>query len=431
MTDEGLLPDGQQDEGYRIGTLLLTPAAWVHRRVEHLSFRPDGTAERHVSVDFDAPLHLLSPPKFVPLAFLDKELLVDFDLRGEGGESIPLATREQNATVALAVLGALAETILGKALSNGDLNRLGELAWRTSPRDSAELRETLRGSGSDFPQLFQDDVFAEFTRVFSTRFLLLTPYTGWEERRVVKFSYVEGLGSWGTQSAGLWLARIPGSLSWRPLEFEFEVGGFGRGFPHHLELVAPAGLEIQRTEVTGPASSTRSPRSRTLTTRAHILFNQGVDLDSRTFVGLSLRPQRTGFLRGAFLSTLLVAAVMTLIALFPPEMGNSEPTSVLLALPGILALIVAGKGEHPLLSAMLLGLRSVVVGAAALVFGAAFQLSGGIDPLCLSQWPPTGLDGCGLRPTWTWGAVLGWLLFLITVPAMIAASDRPTEETDA
>lgn len=424
MVDNSILSQDQLDDGYRIGTLLLAASSWVNRRVEQLMFEPDGSVQRRVSVDFRSPLDVVStPPSWVPIAFLDKDLLLDFDLRDEAGASVPLATREENTTVGLSVLAALAESIQGQALSDVDLNQLGRLVWDTDPVKSMDRRAQLRGSGGDFRALFQDDTFSKFTRVLATRFLLLIPFTGWTGGRVVKFSYAEELGAWEESDPGLWLSRLPGSLAWQDLAFDFEFGGFGSGFPHHLEVVAPDGLEISRSEGIGPGEgSDARMRRRQIPPRAHFLFPGGVDLDSRAFVSLSFYPPRTGFLRSAFLATLLVAVVMSSLALYTPT-GN-QPTSVLLALPGILALVVAGKGEHPLLTAMLLGLRSVVVGSALLVFGAAFQLSGGIPPLCLTQLPLTQLEGCALRPTWAWGAVLAWLLFVVTLPSMVRAGNR-------
>jgi hypothetical protein len=81
--------------------LLTRQAAWRHRRVETISVLSHERVRRHVSVDFTVPaahreeIRLGECEWVVPLAYLAKRLLVNFDLGVEDEAAIPLLRSDE------------------------------------------------------------------------------------------------------------------------------------------------------------------------------------------------------------------------------------------------------------------------------------------------------------------------------------------------
>jgi hypothetical protein len=420
--DSEFLTADQLERGYQLATLLIDPASWIHRRVEYLSLLSDATVERRVSLDVDPSRTGFPRTPILPLALLDKRLLVGFSLRGEALESLPLATREENGLLSLAVLAALAETAVGQPPSNALLWDLGQLVVEPDSAAAVRLLMALRRSQALQP-LFADRDFATFAGIFATRFLLLTPHSGDPSRRIIKFAYVERLGSWEGMSSPA--ARIAGSLAWSPLRFVFLVRGFGEGVSHHLEAVSPSGLDVAHVDCSIPTRAGFRPiRVRRVETRSHVHVPSGLDFRDLGFLYVDLRPPRDDFLWGAVIATLLVTVMTAVVALNPLSEGaQREGISVLLVVPGLVALAVARPQEHALRARMLRGLRAIVAVSALLIFGYAFQLAIDLPSICLSPLKIEGWMGCRLRPTWWWGFAVACALFVSTLPALLFASD--------
>lgn len=103
--------------------------AWIKRRVEQICFMSHSAVRRQVSVDFRLHEDLFGRPTvewgdtklhYVPLALLDKQTFVNFDLRDEDDRALPLVTRRKNAAIGAAVLTALAKTSLVRRLLEED-----------------------------------------------------------------------------------------------------------------------------------------------------------------------------------------------------------------------------------------------------------------------------------------------------------------------
>lgn len=412
----------QWEIGYLLATLLLWPSTWVHRRVESLTFLSDLTVQHRISVDYElANVASAKTLPYVPLAFLVKQPLVRFDLRDAADAALPFATSKQNRLITLSTLAALAEMVLLQRPSASLLNDLQTFV--TAPDQDAGIESliSLRDKTPEARGVFGDSTFSSFARIFATRFPLLVPYPEKGARTITKFSYVEPIGTWNNPIGRPGIAGIPSSLAWAPLRFFFETGGSGADVSHHIEIETPTGLQVTDGEcAVRPSQSAEPCTRRRIDTRIHFHVAEGINYSSRGEISLDLRPPRSGFVRGAFLSTLLVAVIMTVLAIDPARSSASEGSvSVLLVVPGILALLVARQGEHPLLSAVLLGLRFVVATSALLIFGVAFQIGTELPPICLSHLPITKLVGCRIHPTWWWPAVTSWVLFGLTIPPLI------------
>src|SRR5882724_12296679 len=95
--------------------LVVTPGAWIERRVEDVAISSPRLVRRSVTVDLVLPsnqdelrvdLADGSSPLVLPLGLLKKEQLIDFDL-AEGSSSLMLVRSGLNAIVA----GAIPEVI--------------------------------------------------------------------------------------------------------------------------------------------------------------------------------------------------------------------------------------------------------------------------------------------------------------------------------
>lgn len=92
--------------------------SWVHRRLESIEILDDSSVHRRVSIDLEIPTRLIDPEDlpFVPLTFLNKEVLRNFDLRDHEGHPIPMLTKSENGQLAGDTLVAAAEAVLNRVL---------------------------------------------------------------------------------------------------------------------------------------------------------------------------------------------------------------------------------------------------------------------------------------------------------------------------
>jgi hypothetical protein len=96
----------------KIGRLMSEPREWVERRVEGITFVDDTTMRRYTSVHLVVPDFAERAPAdlpdvsltHVPLALIEKGLLVNLDVLDEGGRSLPVLTKRQNGRIAAEIL---------------------------------------------------------------------------------------------------------------------------------------------------------------------------------------------------------------------------------------------------------------------------------------------------------------------------------------
>jgi hypothetical protein len=188
-------------------------SAWIHRRVVSYTVESDlRTVVLRHSVDCDADAAVRPPAdwnmgqdKLLPLTYLTKWVMSDFDLRDERNTSMPLATKRQHSTLGAGVLIALAHLVVDGVAPSGvpalmpreideDLrciaradNVLAEQVWsalgrtRSSSASAARWRNELVASAR-FMQLAFD---------ISQSFLLTVVLPGSQSRRrVIKFKYL-------------------------------------------------------------------------------------------------------------------------------------------------------------------------------------------------------------------------------------------------
>jgi hypothetical protein len=200
--------------------------AWTHRRVEHVTFLEEDLVRRRISVDLT--VHERAPEmwnaRLLPLGLLRKGRLAEFDLRREGGESLPLLTSAQNGPLSVEVLVAAAGLVVGeedppeqvraslRTIAMGDATAALE-AWRQLGLAGDEDRE-----GHWREVLAADGWFMELALNLAHNFLVLAVVDAdVGRRRVLKLSYVRRIGAEAPASrvAGVYAVRSEPAASAR------------------------------------------------------------------------------------------------------------------------------------------------------------------------------------------------------------------------
>lgn len=221
--------------------LLVAGPRWRHRRVETLDPLSGALVRRSVSVDFSVPsefhdgLRLTMdgkpPPEggglfLVPLAWLARRQLVDFDLRDRSNRSVPLLLGTQTAVITRDVLLLAAiESGLDPAspLANDVIDVVLQASSDRAPTDRVALRERAASFdlGPDFVSL---------VRASADGFLLLAVMEDIGGRQVVKWQSDEVRPKSG-------------------FVLRFRVAGLNEVASTHVELQLPDVLHADRIEL--------------------------------------------------------------------------------------------------------------------------------------------------------------------------------------
>lgn len=371
---------------------------WVHRRVETVQLIDASSVRRHVSVDFDlSELEALpAVPTVVPVAYLLKEPLRDFDLRGESGESLPLLTKDQNGLHAFTSLVAYADALAGPSLPAGLVDDLRAIATGTVAEALATVAKFDSLATDLHAELMQDRVFDQLVNTYARNFILLVDVgANKPSRRIIKFSYIESL-MWPPRGFG----RLLSNLAWIPTRFEFEVASMGEARSYHFEFTAPRSLGIVRSQLVEVRNNTDEdtlyedpePLSET-----HLYSSQRADgaISARVW----LEPFRSGLIRMSASVVCLNALILVLAFLRLDEVAKVATAGLLVAIPGLIAASVSRPGEHAVATELLFGVRALVGLSGLVAFLAGLSLAGGFDPDALRLlWIPLVVVACGAVP---------------------------------
>ncbi len=398
-------PTGTVDRelGYFVLYLLQHPDEWIHRRVESIDFVDDITVRRRVSVDFQLPDRNPSAgaptPLFIPLTLLQKKPLVGFDLRDENGDTLPLLTHTQSDWLGWSALVVAVEMVLDPTpLPDPIVGELWEIVHSEAPAATALLPRIFDANRAPGPlraQLKANTILVNRTRSLAESFILFVPiFVGKWRRRVVKFSYIEELESDKKR------------FDWRSTVLDIDVPAVDHTGSYHVETQAPDGIEIvgARLRIQNQFGITdigqAEPRA-----RVH-LYTPSVGPGSNAVLRLGFQTIFTRLPMAALFSTLLTAAVLTMAVLFAGRLdanSGSDPVAIFLAIPSVIALLVARPpGEHDLLSRRLFALRVIVVASGVLPFVAA-----GVFVLHIAR--------SALGVMWWTLAGFGWLIFVVVL----------------
>lgn len=349
---------------------------WVLRRVEQVRFESDVAARRQVTLDFRMPVNRprrrTDRHHLVPLGFLKKQALTDFDLRDEGGNSVPLATRRENGLAAWSVLVEHADLILRDESLTLRSSIVSDL-WRLVICYAEEADHVVgqlwnrRNASRERLVLREDKQFSGLARHLANEFMLIVPMKHDPgNRRILKYSYVERF-PWPTLS-------IAKRLAWLPVTLEFPVPALGESESYHFEVTAPPGLVIAKAELrAGAEILTKSTKTGGV---AHLYFpHERERPKARPVAGVSVQPATPGVIRSSLIFMFLLTGLLLLFALRLREVKDDAALAVLLAVPGLIALFVVRPREHDLTTRLLLTIRLLVISAAFLPLGAASILA--------------------------------------------------------
>jgi len=369
--------------------------------VEAIAFLDDVTVQRRMSVDLDLPVGAAPDPRLpclVPITLLFKEPLVSFDLRDEDGSAVPLLTHRQSDWLAWSALVAAAEGIVKETLPDSLVKDLGSIT-RLEPQPATALLAALT-SADGSPEavaLMQKPSFRALVTEVAENFLLFVPILpGRWPRRIIKYSFVETLE---------WKRPVFRSLvGWRSVRIRIPAPAVDQGGSYHFESRVGSGLSFSKASLVLDTAqgSAIYPAPQRASRIIHIYVPAappGSDAEAQLIV-------EARFMRlpmAALLSSLLTASVLTVGLRFLDTLRTSsiDPVPLLLAVPSIVAILVARPPEEPdLLSRLLTGLRVAVVASGVLSFVAAGLLV--IEP-----------KGPHLEGTWRGLMWASWAIFAL------------------
>lgn len=350
----------------------------------------DGGTTLHVSLDYTLPSPAIERSGkriLLPLGFVRKGALRKVNTRGASGQPLPILDSEENGSLAVEMLLALAGQVLPDAIVSSDECRdTLEGVVYCSPSGAAQAVAQFKvwlGS-QDVESGPAQEVFASMTTQLAHNFLFAvevdTAVVG--TRSIVKYSYEDELPEIRKVSIPTTIAR--------------SIPQFGIAASWHFEVEAPAGLgiralRVREYDVDGTLGSDwedRAPR-RDPETVAHVACRPDHRLTTAT-ADIVLTPQLRGLPRvslwGALLTGVLVALALgarTFPDVFIAEStAGSSPASILLAGPALLLSWLSRAPEHVMVARLHWPLRRVLVVSSFVLFGMALIVT---VPL-LSPW---------------------------------------------
>jgi hypothetical protein len=355
---------------------------------------------RHVSVDFqiiqfadDGFKSLLPGRWLVPLAVLEKRLLLGFNLRDEGGSAVPILTSDENTWVSWCVLASFATQALGKGekLDDAELEALRAVAGATPSEVDGALRAI-----EEHPRLEEirrSPILAAGLRTLAQNFLLLAVVDSEAgPRRIYKYSHEVDLSDQVMHFSFLArLGLIPASLTIDIPRIDSRST--------HVETVVPLGLQIARQPRVDPADVGESETEMTASTtfnagvgHAHMSTPDTFRLDQvpSASVEFSFYPTEHGLVRIAFAMSVLVL-LLTFGANARLDLLIEAPdasVALLLGIVGALTLFVVRPGEHQFVSQLMAPFRAVVtlVGAVVPLVGAISLVIGPSERMLTGVW---------------------------------------------
>lgn len=244
--------DDERDS--RLAALVLDGGRWVHRRVDTVTFNPDGSMHHRVSFDLTVPWGLpvagSAGRVILPLALMGKRLR---RLRCSGEDPVRGSMRILDAeTAARLAVGMLCD-LLAESGEAGHTERPPEQVLdrivRLPGNASSELRAAALGewdawrrgateTGADEPRRGCDSPVDELVRALAENELLFAEIDASHvgTRCVLKVSY----------DSDLEMSPVPG----RVRTIRFRVPGFGFAASQHIQADVPFGLTVRELAAT-------------------------------------------------------------------------------------------------------------------------------------------------------------------------------------
>jgi hypothetical protein len=338
--------------------LLANGRRWRHRRVETLTPVSATFVRRRISIDFTVPdelhdgLRLADSEQWlVPLGWLARRQLVNFDLRSAADEPVPLLLGQQTAQVTAdllvlaAVRGGLDAGDLEAATSATEIIDRAADERAVDDAESLELRAHELGLGAQF---------ASLVGASARGFLLLAVLP---------------------QVAGRQVVKLQSDEHYRDARFTLspELPGLNEAASTHVELELPDVLratsfelwDARRGEPGERRRLTAGERRRMESRERPRLLLAPVAGAQRPYVRASLVVSASEFLVPALTMALLAVAILVIglatgVAHRATGDQGSAAATILLAAFAALSGLVLRVEEHPLVRAILAGPRAAL-----------------------------------------------------------------------
>ena len=449
--------------------LVCGSSTYIRRNVETIEVKSATWARRRLTADVQLPrereLGEEGPDGqcifWVPVTSLSKyPPRSNIDLRGEGGEVVPLLTKEENAAISSAALLSGAEQLLGHP-PEGVL------------RDVLLTVAYPHGLGGDISYLLAKDelekaevdlesrhgrAFVEALRVLAGNSLIWVPILGEpSERRVIKLHYdielerpklrrekpgnlqylvyanqsktvvqldlqVRGDGNPYSPVRRL-ASRIALALGIGTIDLGIETPYFSASDSYHLQAESPPGVEIRDVSVLSLFQEGAKVEPFVESHGIHVYATDAKLADGNvSLVNVPLRAGRRGFMNTAWISAMVTVVLLWVVAIAGRIASPEATAAVLLFGPALLAALAVRPGEHPIATKLLSGITALVAFNGLLAVAAAAAVAG-IKP-----------HDMGRDTLWTLYAVMSSLIACLVTLAWVFSWDtsaRLTKEARA
>jgi hypothetical protein len=361
--EEGPLPP-EIVAGMACTSLIAYPDRWINRRVETVELLSYEETRRRVSVDYtlDEPAQTaleLADGVVVPITVLTKEPRRNFDLRDEGGRSVPVLGKSQNgnlAHIALvnAALNALPQTPSQDAFEMlaADLRRI-VLDTRDEAADT--LAYLIGAAEADEPvrqAVWGDETCRRLLTTLSENYVLFAVLPpGGATRRVLKYGYGDDF-SRQTEAMPLRDKLRPAELLYRVVSperqrFVIRTPGANRGVSFHVEVAIPAELRVTAAFLYDLDTAEPVSGLDTNVNRASLYAPDGVHEGGAVDAYLEVAPERAGRTIQAAATSVVVAALLWLGVASGLDARNPGPAvALILAGAALFSGFTAAQGAH-------------------------------------------------------------------------------------
>lgn len=387
-----------------IAKLLFEQQTWQLRKVQSHELQGGNYAVVRVSIDcvpqeLPGLEYLLegnrggnSASLIVPVTYMDKGVLRQFDMRGPNGESLPVIGRSEYTDLMLGVLTYQIEEAL---TADVDMEAVYE-AFRTildGDVDTAiEVSQHLIESGAvNGENILRHEALRGFAKELleglATSYVLfvLLPRDYAQRRVVIKYSH----HAEQKRADGQVRERWRGALGIAPLAISFELTHPTGAASHHLEISVPADLSCRALRMPG----SRKDRNTDGTSEG------GVVHAASSYTENPLEPAVAEFevpWSGMRATTWLISATTFTILYLGIVLPSAQQAllkaadgagAVLLGIPAVAVAFAAGRRESAVESDLLGPLRICVLGCALLLLSSAASVVGALqEPFRLGLW---------------------------------------------
>lgn len=334
--------------------LIMNRPDWIHRRVETITFLPEGATKRRISYDFTVPESLASEVKGgrvgIPITQMKKVTLSNLNVTDAATVSLSIWDTEDTGMIGFEVLGSALSGFLGRDITEDESRRVRNIVFSKSitnvEPDIVDLERMLK----EVPDRLAADVASVMALINELAqnfiFVVEVPVEYVGARHLLKISYDQDLDRDDTFEDSFYLRVI----------FHIEGQYFPNAGSFHLEINAPEGLQIfnlsHSTSEHDIDKWVLTENSKVIGHIAHINVRESMIVRSR--FTLELRPTYSGLifqtlvglsLGWIFLSMQLVG-IGKMFSLLDKASEAGPIATISLAIPAFLLTQIARSREH-------------------------------------------------------------------------------------